>query len=203
MKNGIPEFYARGFFLPGVGGAMAHVILITGGARSGKSEYARQIAEAMAGPRVFVATCTALDAEMAERIKKHQEARSGGAWRTVEEPLDLAGALRRADGYRVLLVDCLTLWINNLMYAAQQLGQSATEEDIEQKCREVLQVCSDLDATVIFVTNEVGMGIVPDNPLSRLYRDRVGRCNQIVAEAADEVILVSCGLPLPLKKGKR
>jgi adenosylcobinamide kinase / adenosylcobinamide-phosphate guanylyltransferase len=179
---------------------MSRLILITGGSRSGKSEYARQMAEAMAGPPVFIATCPAVDAEMTERIRKHQERRRDRGWQTIEEPLDLLGALRQSANFRVLLVDCLTLWVNNLMHKAQQAGETITEEDVAQKCREVLQVCSDLDATVIFVTNEVGMGIVPANALSRFYRDLVGRCNQTVAEAADEVTLVCCGLPLHLKK---
>ena len=179
---------------------MSRLILITGGSRSGKSEYARHMAEALAGTRVFIATCPALDAEMTERIRKHQEKRRERGWQTVEEPLDLAGALRQSACFSVLLVDCLTLWVNNLLHDAHQAGKTITEEDMAQKCREVVQVCPDLDATVIFVTNEVGMGIVPSNTLSRLYRDLVGRCNQTMAEAADEVTLVCCGLPLHLKK---
>jgi len=180
---------------------MAHLILITGGSRSGKSEYALQVGEAVAGPRVFVATCPTVDAEMTARIKNHREKRRGRGWHTIEEPLDLPGALRQAGTVGVLIVDCLTLWVNNLMYHAQQAGQDTTEEDVVKRCEEVVRVCADLDATVIFVTNEVGMGIVPTNALSRFYRDLVGRCNHTMAEAADEVILVCCGLPLHLKKG--
>jgi adenosylcobinamide kinase/adenosylcobinamide-phosphate guanylyltransferase len=200
MKNGIPEYKTRGFFLPGGEGDMSRVILVTGGSRSGKSEHALQMSEALAGPRVFVATCPAVDAEITERIRKHQEKRRGRGWRTIEEPFDLAGALSLSTDCKVLLVDCLTLWVNNLMHEAQKAEQAITEEDVARKCSEVVQVCSDLNATVVFVTNEVGMGIVPADASSRLYRDLVGRCNQIMAEAADEVILVCCGLPLHLKK---
>ncbi len=183
---------------------MAQVILVTGGSRSGKSAYAQKIAEALPGPRAFVATCPMVDDEMRERIRKHQLERQAANWKTLEETVDLTGALRGArESFKVVLVDCLTLWINNLMYEAQVDGRDITEDDIAHRCRELLAVCAELSDTVIFVTNEVGMGIVPDNPASRLYRDLAGRCNQIMAAGADTVTLVSCGLPLHLKQGDR
>lgn len=179
---------------------MAEVILITGGSRSGKSAYAQKIAETLTGPRLFVATCPLIDDEMRERIRKHQKKRQASDWQTIEETVDLAGAVSGGRDYQVMLVDCLTLWVNNLMHEAQREGRDITEEDISHLCRELLAVCAELNSTVIFVTNEVGMGIVPDNPTSRKYRDLAGRCNQIIASGADTVTIVTCGLPLHLKQ---
>lgn len=178
---------------------MAKVVLITGGSRSGKSSYAQKLAEEMDGPRAFVATCPVIDDEMAERIEKHQKDRAAANWDTIEEPTDLAGALRKARGYNVVLVDCLTLWVNNLMYEAERRGQVVTEDDVAKTCLEVLDACSALTGTVLFVTNEVGMGIVPGDAVSRRYRDLVGRVNQVIAAAADAVTFVACGIPMSLK----
>ena len=182
---------------------MARIILVTGGSRSGKSAYAQKVAQDLGGPKAFVATCPVLDEEMRQRIRKHQEARRGKGWRTIEETVDLAGALADAKDYRVILVDCLTLWINNLLYEAEQTDSRIEEADIEERCRGLLDVCAGVTGTVILVTNEVGWGIVPENALTRRFRDLAGRCNQTVAAAADEVILVVCGIPLFLKKETR
>lgn len=179
---------------------MAEIIFITGGSRSGKSSYAQKRTEALPGPRAYLATCPVIDEEMAERCRKHQEARSNAAWDTIEEERDIAGVLAADVAHRVILVDCLTLWINNLIFAAEQKGLMLTEEDIAQECRTLLAACQKFPGTVIFVTNEVGMGIVPDNPLSRRFRDIAGRCNQILASFAGEVIFMVSGVPLCLKK---
>jgi len=181
---------------------MARIILITGGSRSGKSTHAQHIAESISGTRTYIATCPHIDEEMTERIWKHREARESSCWQTIEETIDLAGALRKSKESQVILVDCLTLWINNILYEAGQRGESFNEEAIGSRCREVLNVCDGLPGTVIFVTNEVGMGIVPESPDSRIYRDIAGRCNQIIAGRADVVIFMISGLPLRIKGEK-
>ena len=178
---------------------LPYIVLVTGGSRSGKSDYARRRAEALAGPRAFIATCTPVDEEMAERIRRHRLARDPDQWQTVEEPVHLADALAPAREFNVLLIDCLTLWINNLMFQAEIERTAFHEDDVTLACERLLNACDQFDGTVIMVTNEVGMGIVPDNPMSRLYRDLVGRCNQIMAAAADEVVLLVCGVSLNIK----
>jgi len=180
---------------------MGRVILVTGGSRSGKSAYARKLAESLSGSRAFVATAEITDDEMRERIRRHRRARSRRRWHTIEEPLDLVRVLNDARRFDVVLVDCLTLWINNLMYEAGKRRRQVTEEEIEKLCARLLKAASAHHGTVIFTTNEVGMGIVPENALARRYRDLVGRCNQIIAAEADVVTLVACGIPLRLKQG--
>jgi adenosylcobinamide kinase/adenosylcobinamide-phosphate guanylyltransferase len=182
---------------------MAEIILITGGSRSGKSAYAQGLAEAIPGPRAYVATCPVIDPEMAIRVQKHREARSASDWETIEEPVDLAGALSRTTAYRVILVDCLTLWVNNLLYEAERRGEIFTEEATAVCCREVIEACGAFPGTVLFVTNELGMGIIPDNETSRRFRDCAGRCNQVMAEAAGTVTLVVSGIPLQLKPERK
>jgi len=178
---------------------MAKTILITGGCRSGKSAYAQHRAESLAGSRIYVATCPVTDQEMQARIARHIEQRARRKWKTVEEQIALALAIENADGGSVILVDCLTLWVNNLMYEAEKRGDRFDEVDIEAECIRVCEVASEHSGTVIFVTNEVGMGIVPENAAARRYRDLAGRCNQTVAAAADEVSLVVAGIPMTIK----
>lgn len=178
---------------------MARLILVTGGSRSGKSRYALALAETLGQPRLFIATCPVVDDEMRARIAKHQQARHRSSWHTIEETIDLVGAIRSAHTFDVILIDCLTLWINNLMYDAEQAGQPIEEEHVEQRCRDVLDACRDHTGTVVFVTNEVGTGVVPDNAAARLFRDLVGRANQVIAERADGVTLMTCGVPQHIK----
>lgn len=178
---------------------MTRIILVTGGNRSGKSNYAQKLAESLSGRRIYIATCPVIDSEMAARVKKHREARAPSAWDTIEAPLDLTGAVKNAGGNSTLLIDCLTLWVNNVLYEAQQEGRNITEEQITALCGNIIRTCRQRDGTVIFVTNEVGMGIVPDNPLAREFRDLAGRCNQTIAAEADEVWFIVSGIPMKIK----
>lgn len=173
---------------------MGKIILVTGGSRSGKSSYALALGESLPGPRTFVATCPVTDDEMARRIDAHRRERGADAWDTVEEEVALADALAAAAGSGVVLVDCLTLWVNNIMYRASLAGGRTDEAEVETLSRGVLDAARRSDGTVVFVTNEVGMGIVPADAETRLYRDLVGRCNATIAAGADAVALVVCGI---------
>lgn len=179
---------------------MSRMVLITGGARSGKSAFAQNLAEALPGPHTYVATCPITDPEMAERITKHRRARAQHAWQTIEEPLDLPAALAQAQNGSTVLVDCLTLWINNLMYQAAGTNQSLSEDAVQLRCQALIEAVQRHPGTVIFVSGEVGLGIVPENRETRLFRDLLGRCNQLLAASAQQVTLVACGLPLHLKQ---
>jgi len=164
--------------------------LILGGARSGKSRHAQSLAEAFDGDLIFIATGEAYDEEMAERIDRHRADR-GPRWNTIEAPLALGDAIRaHAAPDRLLLIDCLTLWVSNLMHAGRDIG-GATDD--------LIAAMRDAQGPVILVSNEVGLGIVPDNALARRFRDEAGRVNQAVAAAASEVSFVAAGLPLRLK----
>jgi adenosylcobinamide kinase/adenosylcobinamide-phosphate guanylyltransferase len=182
---------------------VARVILITGGGRSGKSAYALRLGQSLSAPRTFVATCLARDDEMQDRIRRHQAARAGMGWETIEEPLDLPRAIRAARKQPTVLVDCLTLWVSNLMLREDQTDEDLGEQEIEVHALQVLAACQEHPGTVLFVTNEVGWGIIPENAMARRFRDLAGRCNQAIAAGADDVIMVVCGLPVYLKKGTK
>ena len=176
----------------------AHTLVI-GGARSGKSRHAEALARGTGLERVYLATATAWDDEMRERIALHRAARAADGWLTVEEPLALAEALRReAAPGRVVLVDCLTLWLTNVMLGA---APEAARETVEAAEATLVAAVTALAGPAIFVSNEVGWGIVPDNRLARDFRDAQGRLNQRMAETCGRVILVAAGLPLVLKGG--
>ncbi len=167
-------------------------LLVLGGARSGKSRFAQSRAEASGLEPVLVATATAGDEEMAARIARHRAERDS-RWRTVEAPLDLVGVLASqcAPG-RIVVVDCLTLWLSNLMQAGA---------DAETGSAALARAASGLAGPAIFVSNEVGLGLVPQTALGRAFRDAQGRLNQTMATACAEVVFVAAGLPLTLKGG--
>ena len=179
------------------------ITLITGGSRSGKSAFAQQQAEQIDGPRLFIATCPRIDPEMDERIRRHQQDREGLGWQSAEVPLGLSEELERTPAGTTVLIDCLTLWINNLMYEAEQKKQEISEDQITVLAEDLARAARKQQGRIFLVTNEVGLGIVPDNPQVRRYRDLVGRCNQVIAAFADQVFLVSCGIPMQLKERNR
>ncbi len=166
----------------------AKLAFVLGGARSGKSRYAESLLTALPPPWIYIATAAAGDAEMAARIAAHR-ARRAASWRTVEAPRDIARSLASC-GDAPVLVDCLTLWLSNLM-----LSEADVDAEID-RLEKALQAAA---APVVLVSNEVGFGIVPDHPLGRRFRDRQGLLNQRIAACADRVILMVAGLPLVLK----
>lgn len=166
--------------------------LYIGGARSGKSSSALAAASALPGKKAYIATAQAFDDEMAERIKKHKEER-GPEWDSFESPLGIAPLLLRIkDSHDVIVIDCLTLWLTNLMASGKSV--EAETETFVSALKE-----AGSSAAIFIVTNEVGQGIVPDNALARQFRDQAGILNQKIAAAADEVFLVTAGIPVKIK----
>jgi len=174
--------------------ALPPITLVLGGARSGKSRYAESLIEAQSGAWIYLATAEARDAEMARRIERHRQ-RRGTRWCTREAPLELVPALAETTGAeRTVLVDCLTLWLANLMEAG---------DDVEREAAALIAALDGLAGPVVLVANEVGLGIVPDNALSRAFRDHAGQLNQSVAERAQSVVFMTAGLPVAVKSVAR
>ena len=165
------------------------ITLVLGGARSGKSRYAESLIAACPPPRLYVATAEPFDDEMRARIAEHRARRSAD-WRVIEAPRDLVDALRKNSAGGAVLVDCLTLWLSNLMLA---------DVEIEAECDRLEAVLAGVAGPIVLVSNEVGLGIVPDNALARRFRDAQGRLNQRIAACADRVVLMVAGLPLVVK----
>ena len=164
--------------------------LILGGARSGKSRRALALAEQSHDQRIFIATAEALDEEMAARIEQHKAERGRG-WITLEEPIDLCAAIERSAALdKVCVVDCLTLWISNLMHHQRNLN-----DETDRLCA----MLAKSSGAIVMVSNEVGMGLVPESALGRRFRDAQGRLNQAVANVCDRVEFVAAGLPITLK----
>jgi adenosylcobinamide kinase/adenosylcobinamide-phosphate guanylyltransferase len=180
----------------GTSGALRGITLVLGGARAGKSVYAERLIIGALGPRqtaLYIATAEAHDQEMTERIAAHR-AHRGASWETCEAPLALADTIRRlARPDRPILVDCLTLWVSNLLGAASEVGAETAQ---------LIEALQDAKGPVVLVSNEVGLGIVPDNALARAFRDHAGRLHQAVAAIADRVVFIAAGLPLTLKEKK-
>jgi len=170
------------------------IVLITGGARSGKTSYALEMAKEHPTPRLYIATGEPLDNEMKARIDAHKRERKNMGFDTVEEAVDVAGVIDSLDkegpGYTAVLLDCLTLWLSNIMGRGLDTGLE-TER--------LVRSLKDTDASVYLVTNEVGLGIVPDNELARAFRDNAGRLNAGIAKCASEAWLMVSGLPVKIK----
>jgi len=172
---------------------MSRIIFITGGARSGKSRLAEDLAERFGAPLVYIATGASGDAEMRERITRHRS-RRGPAWRTIEEPLDLSAVIRDHDGgFACMLVDCVTFWLSNLLFSCNDPQRVLDDVALFASALPLLKT------PVVLVSNEVGMGIVPENALARAFRDLAGEANEMLARAADEVYVIFSGVPLKLK----
>jgi len=187
---------------------MGRLVLILGGARSGKSAMAERMAQERSGRVTFIATAEAREGEMRQRIRAHQAARPAG-WRTVEEPLNLGSAvLEAAAESETVLVDCLTLWISNLICrleppASDEGWASVPEQltpEVEATAASLLDAARSSDATILVVSNEVGLGLVPPYPLGRVYRDLLGYVNRRLAAEAEQVLLMVAGLPLDVKQ---
>ena len=168
--------------------SLPKLTFVLGGARSGKSRFAESLIATVPPPWIYVATAEAIDAEMAERIAAHR-ARRGTSWQTIEAPRDLAAVLAASEKGPVL-VDCLTLWLSNVLLA---------ESDIEAEIKRLEETLAASTTPIVLVANEVGYGIVPDYPLGRRFRDLQGVLNQRMASCADRVVLVVAGLPLAIK----
>ncbi|HUS89534.1 MAG TPA: bifunctional adenosylcobinamide kinase/adenosylcobinamide-phosphate guanylyltransferase [Desulfosporosinus sp.] len=183
---------------------MSQFTLITGGARSGKSRFAELLAAHAKRPVIYIATAQIWDEEMALRVKKHQQQRPS-TWRLIEEPRNIRDTLiQLKDEDGVILLDCVTLWLTNLLLAGNlqndnDLFNNELEPQILDMVKDVAQLAREIKPQVIFVSNEVGQGIVPEYPLARAYRDLAGRSNQILAHSADQVYMVVAGFPMEIK----
>ncbi len=179
---------------------MSKIVLVIGGARSGKSDYAQTLAEASVSALYYLDTCPRPqgdDPEMAARVQAHRQNRQGRGWQTMEEPLELARLLKTLPGEATVLIDCLTLWASNLLYA--DVAGVLDEAKISALMQEVLGAARNRAGQVIVVSSEVGCGLVPEQALARRYRDLLGRCNQVMAVGADLVVQVVCGIPVFIK----
>lgn len=180
------------------------ITLILGGARSGKSSFAEKLAQEVGGDQViYLATAEAKDSEMKKRIKHHQNSRNN-KWKTIEEPLSLGEVLSSISEGRVVLIDCITIFLSNILFSDtgenQKIDFAKKEVEIMNKSEKIIKESKNKE--VILVSNEIGMGVVPDNELGREFRDIAGRVNQFLAKKADEVYITIAGIPVELNKLK-
>lgn len=180
---------------------MGELILILGGARSGKSTFAQQLAQELGGERVlFVATAEAGDDEMQARIEKHRQERPSG-WQTLEAPHHAGQSIMDCPGKaQVILFDCLTLLVSNLIVSAPDPFAPEVAQQVMSELESLIACVEQLDSTMIIVSNEVGLGLVPPYPLGRAYRDLLGKANQVLAQQAEQVYLMVAGIPMPIKQ---
>ena len=171
------------------------IIFITGGARSGKSTLAVELAKKSNGKVAFIATAQAGDDEMKKRISLHKQERPKD-WTTIEEPMDVASAIDSSCGHNVVIIDCMTLLVSNLLCLDENMAET---QWILEKIGQLVNPAKKFDGTVIIISNEVGMGIVPENKLARDFRDIAGKANQIIANSADQVYVCFSGIPLLIK----
>jgi adenosylcobinamide kinase/adenosylcobinamide-phosphate guanylyltransferase len=177
---------------------MPDITVVTGGARSGKSKFAEELCKKLGQSPCYIATAQSFDEEMEQRIARHRS-RRGESWHTIEEPLMLPQTLAGIDGnYSCILVDCLTIWLSNMLLSFEKIDPD-TEDLIRGNVHRLKLTLRTMSTPVVLVTNEVGMGIVPENQLARAFRDLAGETNQIIAASADHVYAIISGLPLKLK----
>jgi adenosylcobinamide kinase / adenosylcobinamide-phosphate guanylyltransferase len=162
--------------------------LVLGGARSGKSRFAEGLAKSFPGPKTYIATAEPFDEEMRQRIARHRQQRAADGWTTIEAPLDPAAAIRGAEGF--VLLDCVTVWLGNLMHHERAIPASVDA---------LLSALAETQSEVVLVSNEVGLSIVPENAMARRFRDEQGIANQKLSAAVDAVFFIAAGLPLKLK----
>ena len=185
---------------------MSNIVLVTGGARSGKSDFAESLCIKQHNKTAYIATSIAFDDEMKDRVRKHQESRPKD-WKTYEIYKDIYSIVKDLDkNHDTVLLDCVTLMVNNLMFYYNMNIDTATVEElnevehyIKDQILKLLEAIKNTNLYFVIVTNELGMGIVPENKLSRIYRDFVGRANQLIAKNSDEVYFVVSGIPMKVK----
>ncbi len=191
--------------LPGWRGPMIDTIntrhiFVTGGARSGKSKYAEGLAGSLGEKVIYLATAQALDTEMEERIQKHRQRRPGD-WTTIEEPLEIPEVIAKYQSRTTILLDCLTLYLSNLFFKYEALPPNSQEQTIGAKIAVLAETIKRSNVNIIIVSNEIGWGVVPENNMSRRFRDLAGSANQTIAAVCDEVYLLVSGLPIRIKGG--
>lgn len=179
------------------------ITLVIGGQRSGKSRWAQEQAEKLTGEKYYIATAPVLDNEMRIRVLKHQEQRDRNIWTTIEEEYDLLTALTSilqknssgTDTSPIILVECITLWINNLLYRFPNMK----EEEVQERVELIMKQLYSCKGEIFLVTNQVGEGVIPQDPVSRLYVDLVGTANRVIASYANRVVVLNCGIPWAIK----